>query len=113
MRSTVAQTEPCGACSPRPEVPTPLELCHEFPFSSNRYIEIFFDRDFVHYLRDHLDQVDEYHLEILERTEDRNLRTIKVAPRVELPKTVRRLLGRKRISWLETPEPPVRKTQLR
>jgi hypothetical protein len=79
-----------------------FELSHEFPFSVDRYIDLFFDRAFVEYLSESLDNMDEYRLEILERTPSTNLRTVRVAPRVELPRAVRTLLRGKRIAWLET-----------
>ncbi len=80
-----------------------LDFHHDFPFSADRYVELFFDAGLVDYLREQMTDMDEYRVEILERTSTSNLRTLKVAPRVELPRTLRAMLGRKRrVAWLET-----------
>lgn len=80
-----------------------LDFHHDFPFSADRYVDLFFDAGLVDYLRDQLTDMDEYRVEILERTDTRNLRTLKVAPRVELPRAIKAMLGRKRrVAWLET-----------
>lgn len=80
-----------------------LDFSHEFPFSADRYVDLFFSRGLVDYLRTELQDMDEYRIEILERTPERSLRTLKVAPRIELPGLLRAMLGRKRrVAWLET-----------
>jgi hypothetical protein len=80
-----------------------LDFSHEFPFSADRYVELFFDAGLVDYLRAELKDMHEYRVEILERTPTRYLRTLKVAPRIELPGKLGAILGRKkRIAWLET-----------
>ena len=78
-----------------------VDFSHEFPFHWKRYVELFFDPGLIGYLRIHL-EMDEYRLEILERTAESNLRTLKVAPRLALPPLLRSLLRGKRIAYLET-----------
>lgn len=80
-----------------------LDFSHEFPFSADTYVELFFSRGLIDHLKEVLPNMDEYRLELLERTDERLLRTVKVAPQVELPRPVRLILGRKkRLAWLET-----------
>jgi hypothetical protein len=79
----------------------PLEIAGDFPFSVERYIEVYFDPGFIDYLRENLD-VDEYRVELLETRGNKMARTLKVAPRLELPWIVAKALGSKRISYLET-----------
>ncbi len=83
-------------------MPTSLEFSHDFPFSAARYVDIFFDTSFIEHLGENQENLDEYKIELLERTENRSLRTIKVAPRIDLPRSIKIILRGRRISWLET-----------
>lgn len=79
----------------------PLEIVGELPLSVERYLEVYFDRRFIAYLRRHLG-VREYQVELLEMTASQCARTVKVALNLELPWAVRRALGSKGVSYLET-----------
>ena len=83
-------------------MPTSLQFSHEFPFSAARYVDVFFDPSFIESLARDQPDLDEYRIEVLENTDDRLLRTIKVAPRIQLPRSVQLVLRGRRISWLET-----------
>ena len=78
-----------------------VNVSHEFPVSVERYIEIFFDPQYVEYLEQNAG-VEQYRIESLQRSETHIARTVKVVPKVELPGWMKKALRSKRIAYLET-----------
>ncbi len=77
-----------------------IEITHEFPFSAERWLDLYFSRGFIEHLDAHLPA--RMKLEILEDKPDTRLRTVRTHPQVELPGFAAAITGGKTLSFLET-----------
>ena len=80
---------------------TPLELSTDYPFSPQRFFEVYFDRGFTDHLNANLDV--EMRIEILHDKPETYLRTVRTVPHIDLPGFAKKVLGGKKgFSYLET-----------
>lgn len=79
---------------------TTIEVSHDFPFSPEQYIEIFFAPEFASYVLSK-GRLETYEAERLERTETDLERVMLVVPKVELPAWLKRAIGGKKLAYRE------------
>lgn len=77
-----------------------LDVSHEFPFSAQRYLEIFLDPAFATYVKEH-SKLDVYDVERQETVGGVLKRTVLVVPRAELPGWMSKLLGGRQLAYRE------------
>jgi len=80
---------------------TPLHVSHDYPFSPERFIAVYFDRGFTAWLDQHLDV--SMSVDVLEDKPTTILRTVRTVPNMDLPAFARAIFGGKKgFSYLET-----------